>query len=104
MEFLHFSSVNQLFAKLRVFDLILGLKTFEVEKNGWDKVSFDVDELQARLWVEVSTDVLENMHYKCHGPPHRNAIDTIYKWQNVYSPFTKLLVCINDNCVTFIFK
>ena len=104
MEYRYVSSTKELFAKLRIFDVISDVKLFASRPNEKNEVVLEINNKQSEFWVELMEETLLNLHYKLVSMPKHNERYGSYKWQNVYSPFRKLEVNLSQSTVTFRFQ
>lgn len=99
MEVKYAYSTKELFAKLRVFDVISDLESF-----GRDQIVMKINNQQSEFWVELMTETLLNLHFKMVGKPLNGEAYGCYKWQNVYPPYSRLEVNLKLSSVAFHFQ
>ena len=96
-------STKELFAKLRIFDVISDVTEFTSHPNGKDKVILAINNKQSEFWVELMMETLLNLHYKLISKPGHNKYGQ-YRWQNVYTPFRRLEVNLLRSSIAFRFQ
>lgn len=104
MEIRYAYSTKELFAKLRVFDVISDLESFQSDKNGRDLIIMKINHEQSQFWAELMTETLMNLHFKLVGKLINKDVYGIYKWQNVYPPYNRLEVHLKQFTVAFHFQ
>ena len=104
MEIRYAYSTKELFAKLRVFDVISDLESFQSYKNGRDSIIMKINHEQSQFWVELMLETLMNLHFKLVGKPLNEDVYGSYKWQNVYPPYSRLEVHLKQFTVAFHFQ
>lgn len=103
MEFKFAYSTKELFAKLRIFDVISDINNFSSVPNGKNEVDLALNNEQVQLWKPLMEETLMNFNYKLRSKPRETEFGK-YCWQNVYSPYSRVVVNLSRTSVVFYFQ
>ena len=103
MEYKYAYSTKELFAKLRIFDLIADVNNFSSKPSGRNQIDLAVNFEQSHLWKPVMVETLMNFHYKLKSQPQESDYGK-YCWLNVYSPYSRVEVNLSIESVVIHFQ
>jgi len=100
MEFRYVNNINPLFSKLKVFDVIENVDEFTESA-----IDFKISPDQSKFMCQIIEETLLNLHYRLKKfPPSGNYTDGLYLWENVYEPYSRLVVHLKATFLSFRFQ
>lgn len=102
MEYKYVANIKELFAKLRVFNVITDVDTFSSIPGDYGEISLKFNNGKQEFLTEVLHETLLNLNYKLLERIVKNEYQ-VFNWQFVYPRYKRLQVIMSDTKVTMRF-